>query len=185
MLLDSVLSVMTGGLTGLLGAGIQKYSEQQTKKLELEALKLKNGHDLEMRRMDIEADKVAWEQRKEIKGIEGATAIGIEDAKAFAVSQEKEHNLLAGQKLNSLQVWFMVLLEFVRGMIRPGLTIYLCAITTLMSYQAYMILRHLNAAIEAKDAMLVMREIVSTILYLTTTCVTWWFGVRTQAPRSK
>jgi hypothetical protein len=80
--------------------------------------------------------------------------------------------------------FMLVLLDFVRGIVRPGLTIYLCAITTLIYVEARTIMAGVSFA--TADAMRVHDLIVNTIMYLTTTCVLWWFGTRnSQKPPGK
>ncbi len=74
--------------------------------------------------------------------------------------------------------FMLVVLDFIRGLVRPGLTIYLCAITTMMYLEAKVIMAGVGALISAEQAITVHNIIVTTVLYLTTTCVLWWFGTR-------
>lgn len=73
---------------------------------------------------------------------------------------------------------WLVALDVLRGVIRPGLTVYLCAITTLVYLEARGILAAAGASLNPTQALAVHDLIVSTILYLTTTTVLWWFGTR-------
>jgi len=76
-----------------------------------------------------------------------------------------------------------VIIDFIRGIVRPGLTVYLCALTTMIYVQARELLGKedmtLASAIELE------KLIVQTILYLTTTCILWWFGTRNSAPQPR
>jgi hypothetical protein len=90
----------------------------------------------------------------------------------------------AKANIGPLTGFLLVLLDFLRGVVRPGLTVYLCAITTLIYVEARAIMAGVSFA--TADAMRVHDLIVNTIMYLTTTCVLWWFGTRnSQKPPGK
>jgi hypothetical protein len=70
-----------------------------------------------------------------------------------------------------------VLVDALRGIVRPGLTVYLCAITTLIYSDAQLLLNKAQG-MTATEALDLTKMVVGTVLYLTTTCVLWWFGTR-------
>jgi len=90
-------------------------------------------------------------------------------------------------KTGAVTGFMLVLLDFLRGIIRPGLTVYLCAITTIIYLDAKSVLQNIQGVLSAADALNLVQTIVATILYLTTTCVLWWFGTRNKSkpPGSK
>jgi len=69
--------------------------------------------------------------------------------------------------------------DFIKRMIRPGLTIYLVGLTTWITIVARDVLVKANendlTAIQAKE---IFDSVTTIIIYLTVTCVTWWFGDR-------
>jgi hypothetical protein len=79
--------------------------------------------------------------------------------------------------LGSILVFIMGVVDILRAMMRPGITIALMYITGYITYQHLMIL---DAKQDLMDqAMLMM--VVESIIYLTFTVVGWWFGDRTIA----
>lgn len=175
--LGLVTSAFGGGLTGLIGGAVTKVFEYKTKKLEIEANKEKYAHEVNMKKADAEIMAQEWAARTKVADIEATAKVEVEDSKAFAASMESENKNYLDylDKLNTTQDWFFVVLEFVRGAIRPALTSYLCVLTTMLYLKA----SKLVPSVIAPDAALGMvNNIINTILYLTTTCILWWFGTR-------
>ena len=175
--LGLITSAFGGGLTGLIGGAVDKVFTYKTKKLEIEQNRERYAHEVNMRKADAEIMAQEWAARTKVAEVEGATKIEVEDAKAFATSltTDDKNYLDYLDKLNPKQDWFFVVLEFVRGSIRPGLTLYLCVLTTLLYWKASKLVPSVIDPLQAVD---MVSSIVNTILYLTTTCVLWWFGTR-------
>ena len=77
----------------------------------------------------------------------------------------------------------MVSLDAFRGFIRPALTVYLCALTTYVWFQVRAVLA--TEDLDPAAVLDVWKMVVGTILYLTTTCVLWWFGTRNKQTQPK
>jgi hypothetical protein len=178
-------SVMSGGLTGLLGVIVQRGADIWNKKQDLDKQREQWAHDRDMRRIDGELMDKEWAHRTQIAETEAQAARDVQDGKAFEASQRREPQRYAeGLKaprggrvakfFAGLGWLMMVILDFVRGAVIPGLTIYLCALTTQVYLQARALLAGEN--LDAVQAMAISNRIVDTILYLTTTCVLWHFG---------
>lgn len=71
--------------------------------------------------------------------------------------------------------------DFIRGMIRPTLTVYLCGVTTWVTLMAWKIMQSSGTEITATQAMTIFQDTTSIVVYLTVSCVTWWFGDRRMA----
>lgn len=180
--LSLITSAFGGGLTGLIGGAVDRVFTYKTKKLEIEAAKERYVHEVNMRKADAEIMREEWASRTKVAEIETAAKIEVADSAAFAESlkTEDKNYLDYLDKLNPAQDWFFVVLEFVRGVIRPGLTLYLCALTTLLYLKA---VKLVPSAIEPDRALDMVGSIINTILYLTTTCILWWFGTRNSEKR--
>ena len=74
-----------------------------------------------------------------------------------------------------------MLLDVLRGVVRPGLTIYLCVLTT----QIYNELASQVGPLTADQRYETTKLIVGTILYLFTTVTLWWFGTRSSGKQPK
>lgn len=157
-LLTGLTSILGGGVTGLIGSVTQRVFEYKTKQL------------------DIQLQKEKFAREIELKKLETAAAIDVEDSKAFKSALESEPKKYSTDTLTEKQNWLMVTLDFMRGAIRPILTVYLCAITTIIYVRAARLLN--NDVILPGMAFELTQQIIQTILYLTTTCVLFWFGTR-------
>ncbi|HEX5077698.1 MAG TPA: hypothetical protein VFV80_01025, partial [Geminicoccaceae bacterium] len=110
---------------------------------------------------------------------EGETKGNVADAEAFGVSYQLEPKRYAeGVKVGKLGGLLLVLVDVVRGLVRPGLTIYLAWVATELYWQSVAIVAKVDPNSQAALLLQLHRQIVVTLLYLFTTCVLWWFGTR-------
>ncbi|MDH5573262.1 MAG: hypothetical protein OEY89_15985 [Gammaproteobacteria bacterium] len=174
-------SVFTGGATGLLGLGISAF-------VKLKEISELNRHKESMAKIDKETMEAEANLAIRKVEIEGDIQQNIETTKAIsaALSASYDHDkrAYATGKLGWFGRFMMVLVDFWRGIIRPGLTTYLVVLTSVMFYEMLDILNGLEAAFNADDAIGIVKQIVAMVLYLTSTCVTWWFGGRQMEKQS-
>ena len=171
---DAVLSAVTGGGTGLLGSlvsGVSEYFQQ----------KEENRHDEVM--MDKENDQIKLEADRDIKVSKMETTAQVEEAEAEAAAEIKSKSyesdarryLSKGAMRDS--IWAtraMAAVDFVRGMTRPTLTLYLALVSTLIYWQTYQISKAVE--ISPEQAFELLRISTLGILYLFGMAVAWWFG---------
>jgi len=168
-------TLISGGVTGLLGTaltsilGYFKQKEENKMKIALEesrrkTMTLQANIDLKLAeakirgQIDIEETKQDGEVR---------TASYANDHAAYATGSKAKNSFL------------FVLVDFLRGIIRPGLTIYLIVLTTLTYLKADDLVRLAGVdTLKTADAVAMVKEINATILYLTVVCVSWYFGNR-------
>jgi hypothetical protein len=170
-------NIFSGGATGLIGMVAQRWADFKNKQLDLQLEKMKFDNAIELRKVDAQIMAQEWAARTKVAEVEAAGKEAVADAAAFGESYKLEPQRYSDNvKPTWGQGWLLVILDFIRGIIRPGLTIYLCAITTMVYLQVRMLLggEDLSAA-AALDA---WKMVVGTLLYLTTTCVVWWYGTR-------
>lgn len=158
-----ISDLMFGGLTGLIGGIAQKVADYKAKKLELELLQKKTEAEIALRRVDAEIMQEEWSQRTKIAEVETASA-------DFRASFNEPELYSANVKPSRQQGWLLVIVDFLRGFVRPFLTLYLCGVTTVLY------LRTDGGTVDAQS-------IVDTILYLTVMCCGWWFGSRTESKK--
>ncbi len=156
-MLDILGTVLGGGAAGLLGTAISAVTtflnRRQNHRMEMERLKL----DREL--MLLEADKAATLAR--MQGEAGGLVASYEEAsRRFSAPGE---GIL------------MQLVDFVRGLTRPGLTLLLIAAEIWLAWLIWDAFG--NLVLEAKGPDL-LGKIVDSVIYLGTMCVTWWFGGR-------
>jgi len=168
-------SVVSGGVTGVLGSAISAVISYKTQALEYR-------HELEMEQAARETMKEEWAQRTKIAEIEGETQKDVAATQAFQASiMSDKATYSTGIAFDKLKGgWFyallMVMVDFLRGIIRPLSTILFITMTFIMYFS-------LKARVEAagtdpKALMDLFNQAVTVILYLATTTVCWWFGAR-------
>ena len=182
IIVGGISSVLSGGLTGLLGVGIQRFADFMNKRQDMAIMKLKFDQDLAMRKIDGEQMAQEWAQRTKVAQIEADATVAAAESAAFSKSFDMEPRMYSEKvKPNAFASIMLVLIDFVRGLIRPGLTVYLCVLTTLIYFQARDLLG--DQTLTQAAALDLTAQVVSTVLYLTTTCVLWWFGVQNKQSR--
>lgn len=170
-------SAFGGGILGVLGAVVQKIADFKTKKLELEMQAKKSEHEIAMRKADADILAQEWAARTKIADIEAGARVEAADAAAFAESFKMEPQRYSeGFKPSGWQAGALILLDCLRGAVRPVLTLYLCGITTVVYLQARALLD--GQAMSPEQALKVTGSVIDTILFLTTTAVTWYYGSR-------
>jgi hypothetical protein len=174
--LGLITSAFGGGLTGLIGGAVDKVFTYKTKKLEIEQNRERFAHEVNMRKADAEIMAQEWASRTKVAEIETAAKVDVADAGAFAASFNEP--IRYAENVTEKQNWLMVGLDVMRGVIRPGLTLYLCILTTLLYLKAHKLV---PSEIPTDQALAMVNEIQNTIMYLTTTCILWWFGTRNKA----
>ena len=162
-MLDTLLSILTGGATGLLGALVTVGTEWlQTRQ--------RHAHEMALRRLDIEL------QRAEAAAVERTAAIEAESAEAQAEwATMRASYAEAGRRWSrSDDGWAMILVDAIRGLVRPALTVGSLALVGAIYFTLG------DDPIAEID---IAPRIVDTALYLATTTVLWWFGARQAGKR--
>lgn len=160
--MDSFLSfvptLLSGGLTGLLGSIFSRVTDFYERKQA-------HAHEVELRRLDNEVAKT------EAAGAEAAaraTAEGEAETAAFRALEASYRD--ASARLTKGDSWLMLFADFVRTMLRPGVTWVLIALCAVIYFK-------LGTGDGTGDSGL-RSQIVHMIIYLTETVVLWWFGTR-------
>jgi len=187
------LDTILGGLTGIIGSAITAITNYKMQKL-------KNEHDLAMVKAESEAMKEEARMQIEVTKTQIQGAVELADAQAYKDSQTAGNQQMFSEKwidkLFSVQgkfgrffaipaaVIISVLfgfVDFLRGFMRPALTIYLTGITSVLTYWAWNIMKQHGVDVSADQAISTYNQVSSMVLYLTVSCVTWWFGDRRMA----
>lgn len=177
-------SIISGGLTGIFGVAVQRYADFKNKELDLKKDAQQQAHEIDMRKVDAEISAQEWASRTKVAEVEAAGMEAKADSEAFGESFKMEPVRYSdGVKPSVGQAWLFSILDFVRGCVRPLLTIYLCVVTTVIYWHAKALLS--GTTVSAGEALDLVKLIVGTVLYLTTTCVLWWFGTRNKAQPPK
>ncbi len=73
--------------------------------------------------------------------------------------------------------------DFLKGLMRPTLTAYLVGLSTWITWMAWEVMKVANegAVFDIVTATEIFSDVTSIVVYLTVSCVTWWFGDRRMA----
>lgn len=177
MLLSGILSILSGGATGLLGVVAQRVFDAINKRQELDRLKAQWDHEAVMRDKDAAIAAAEWASRTRIAVTEADAAKDVAESAAFAESLKSQNvRYSEGKQTGTFLTGCLVFLDVFSGLVRPLLTVYLCILTTYIWYQVRGLLS--NESISAADALAIWRLVIETVLYLTTSCILFWFGTR-------
>lgn len=175
-------AIIGGGATGILGAAVQRFADYKNRQLDMQAQESRQLHEVAMRKADAKIMAQEWAARTQVATIEGETREAEADARTLAASYQLEpQQYSAAVKPTRGQGWLLVLLDVLRGVVRPGLTIYLCVLTT----QIYNELASKVGPVSQDQQFEMVKLIVGTILYLFTTVTLWWFGTRNKGAQPK
>lgn len=182
-----ITETLLGVLTGFAGNIVTSFTN-------LKAQKLKNAHEVAMLAAQTEA--TIKEAEANIRITETQIAGEIEKAETAAYLESMKQStgesanklvekLLTGNKFSvwvgMLLTFLLGIVDFLKGLVRPGLTIYLVALTTVISSQAWEIMGAHQEALTALEAKAIYMEVINIVIYLTVSVVTWWFGDRRTA----
>lgn len=168
---EAMGAILSGGATGLLGSVLSIWGEHQKQK---EMFR----HTEKM--AEITAANMRLEAELHLKQIqvEGAVKIDEIESRAFSESFAMDKATYYTGPLGAVARGFMVLVDVIRGLIRPLMTIYLMALTTLIYIEVRAILGGIEGGMSGEGAAMLLSQIIMVILYLTSTVVLWWFGTR-------
>lgn len=158
MVLTSLLSGSVFGLLGSVGGGILDYLKT----------KEQNKHQLAM-----------LNAQKDLINAQGANAVALEHAKSFAISNESDQATYFKGSLPTgaagvLLSFLMVIVDFLRGFTRPGITWYLIAAATFVAVDC-MHQTEFTQEFISKTAY----ASIALLLDLVALCVGFWFGGKT------
>lgn len=172
---DIFSNILSGGATGLLGTIATAW-------VSLKKAKENNRHAESMAELQHKQALAEAEADLKTAQTEGEIQQSLANTKAaaegLAKSYEHDQRRYATGKLGWFARGWMVAVDVARGFMRPGLTLYLVILTSLMYWQMLDILGGFEQSVGAGEIMSLVQHITVTVLYLTTTCVAWWFGGR-------
>lgn len=168
-------SIIGGGVTGLAGAAITAWIEHKKQAAQFE-------HEYKME--TVRQDGMRLESELNLKKIitEADAQKEVADSNAFmhSYSTDKASYYTGGSKWGSAAMAFV---DLFRGITRPGITWYMAIVATWLTYETYSHIEGIEYI--SKDQLLaLLHSIVSSMLYITTTCMLWWFGTRVKVTKT-
>jgi len=182
-----IIESLVGVATGLLGNVLTSFTNFKTQKL-------KNEFDLAMVAAQTGAMRAEMEMNIRVTEtqVQGEIEKIEEDSyrENIKLANVKELDSSTIQKLfdSPWTAWIGVILvallgfvEFLKGLMRPGLTLYLTIITSWLTYNAYQLILLKQGGLSVEQAYLMYGNVTEIIIYLTVSVITWWFADRRTA----
>lgn len=180
----SVLSVAAGGgvfgiIGGLFQKGLNAYHQSQQAKVDLEILREKNAHELALRDKDREMILVEAQNAIAVATINANKDIDVASYAAISQSYAGDKATYAtGVEASNSKLFIFV--DFVRGMTRPTLTLYMAALFTVITgYVTYQVFNYVPDLLKnpefIKSAFI---SLIEATVFMTTTVILWWFAAR-------
>lgn len=175
---DAIGAILTGGATGIAGAGLQflgnYFKDKQDKKHQLEMRKL------EMDSMKLEADLALSKSQQEAEA-----TMALAEQHAFEKSFDNDRaTYTPANGVDPRATWFLVCIDFIRGLVRPLITLWFVYLLADLQAQVFRLTGGLET-LPATALEQLFNNIILTILYIATTVILWWFGSRPQKTKVK
>lgn len=188
-----ITGVLGGGATGLLGVLLQRFFDWRKQSIDLELLKLQNKHAVDLQTLELEARAKAAAMsaaaQQAMAELDLQARVDASAAADYAASHQADRATYLDPDAQKTG-WFariaMAIVDFLRGIVRPGGTIYLMAVTTAMFWWTTELAKQHGVQLSAEQVLGLQMRVIETILYLVTTSWVWWFGVRpSSAPKQR
>lgn len=166
--------LILGPLFGIIGGGLEKFTEYKTKQLDIKEKALDRQHDLDV--MNLEANLVD----KRIK-VEGEIAINTIDAESFKESYRMGTDTLLPKDvdLTEKQVSRILFVELFCRIIRPAsTTLYQIFIAIIFGWSAMNIADNGANFFTGTEFQTMFKELVYSVIGLAETTLLWWYGIR-------
>lgn len=192
--MDILGSLGLGAITGLVGPIVSAFSNYKMKKLENDNADRQRVH--EIARLKAESENMIAETQAKIEIQKEETRGEVEKAEldafsksldALKVTSFKESYMDRLEKAEMFKTmniiaFALAFVDVLKGTMRPVLTYYLIGATTWVTFMAHDIMQNIaEGAISYEWAQGMFEKVTLTVVYLTVTCVTWWFCDRRMA----
>lgn len=194
-------SVFSGGATGLIGVGLQQFFAYKQKQQDIEIVKLNLENSLQLAKVETERVQMKSQGELQVARVvaDGATDVAKEATlqdqeeaavRTFEASIESDSAKYTPVDAFKVDNWatkagtfMLAFVDAVRGLTRPGLTLYLCGLTSAMFYWSSTLAAQQGVTLDGTQVLAVIQQIMSTVLYVFTTAMVWWFGSRPQSTK--
>lgn len=174
---DVAGAILTGGATGILGAGLQfvgnYFKDKQDKK-----------HQLEMKRLEMDSMKLEADLALSRAQQEAEATMALAEQHAFEKSFDNDRATYTPANVDPRATWFLVCIDFIRGLVRPLITLWFVYLLAKLNEQ----LTAVTGGVSTLPASVIedlAKNVILTTLYIATTVILWWFGSRPQKTKAK
>lgn len=170
-LVGLLTSTSTGGIIGVLGSWLTKREERKNIQLKYEYEVKMSEIRKEEARIESDHELAMADKQIERAQVEGELAIGEQEVIAFREGLKEQ-----------TKTYGIMLVDSIRGLMRPLITIYLLVIATFVMIKINGIVGGFEE-FDQEELMNTYKGVIDQVLFLTATAVTWWFGSRPSSQR--
>ena len=173
-----MIELLTGSAFGLIGSAV-------TNGFGLLKQGQENKQEVTLRRLDLDAMGKEYEfrDRSAVRETETALTVSADSLVTSSYSHDAA-SYSKGVKPSGFGGFLLVLVDFVRGLTRSGLTIYLIWQVHTTRTEVQGVLDAIGtSALDAGVALSIYQEVVRMTLFLASAAISWWFGTRAKSPK--
>lgn len=166
--------LILGPLMGILGSGIEKFTEYKAEQLKMQARREEREHDLAAMRLESDLAE------KRIR-VDGEMKVQKMETKAFADSYDMMSDSLLpeGTKLTEKQISRILFVELFCKIIRPlSTTMYQIFLAVIFGWSAWQVATKGADFFTADEFKIMFREIVFSVVAMAEATLLWWYGIR-------
>lgn len=170
-LMDIISNAATGGLLGSVGGIASKFIEGK------HAIKLKeldNDLQTKLSAHEIALTKLQFESQRTIAEIDAGKEIAVADAALQSASYGNDTAAYASVDV-SRSHWSMLLVDAIRGLVRPLLTTVLVVFNVVIAFWLW---DKNGATMDGKDSYSLLKTMVDNLALCTSLAISWYFGAR-------
>jgi hypothetical protein len=177
-------NVASGGILGAVGGiaqgALQMWQAKQAADHEREMRVIDHAHEASRWSHDLEIAKFESEAKTKLAEIDSETKKSLADTQALADSFTADKRTFATDEVVGKFPTLFALVDFVRGIIRPWITLYLdFVLTILCGWVTYEVIHYFPQVLTQGNTMAdVFKSLVEAIIFMSTTSTMWWFAAR-------
>jgi len=180
-MLETILGIASsaglGSIVGVVGGWITKRENRKSDQQRF-------VHDLALANIDLQQDQMAHthalalaDKGMESSQLEGQIAIDIAESEGAIAIQKVEAEAFASSVAIQLKMTGIKLVDGIRYLMRPVITVYLLTATTYFMFATHKTIDGLTS-IPVDDLYSLYANMINQLLFLTITAVSWWFMSR-------
>ena len=163
-------SATGGGLLGIAGNFLKGKAEIKGKKLDYE-------HERDLRKLDMDELKIEASLKNQQIKLENDGELALANVEADRAKDVAASALRQASYNADKASYGGGIVDKIRGIMRPMITIYLLVLMSYIAYQVDTIVGGVEE-LPSKDIWGLYENLINSIVFLATTAVTWWFGSR-------
>ena len=173
-----MIELLTGSAFGLIGSVVTNlfgfFKQTQV-----------NKQEVTLRRLDLEAMDKEYQFRDRSAMREAETTLTLSADSLMKESFGHDAaSYSTGVKTGAVGSFLLVVVDFIRGLTRSGLTIYLIWQVHATRTEVQGVLDAIGtSALDATMALAIYQDVVKMTLFLASAAISWWFGTRAKGPQ--